>query len=133
MKKIALLLVITLVLGLSVVAHAGATKYTLTQGFSADGTESGFVVVNFPKEGKAIGQFQVRGLDPNKDYWAYYYDPAQSPEVIGMVKVNKRGSGHLHVATDEAVEIPGFWLGIADTDTGITSADVVLYTWVVWP
>jgi len=134
MKKVALLLVVVLVLGISVMAYAGATKYTLTLGDAADGTESGFVVVNFPKEGKAIGQFQVRGLDPDKDYWAYYKEPSKPSEVIGMVKVNQSGSGHLHVMTDEAEPIPGFWLGIANRDSPPpTSSEVILYTWVAWP
>ena len=134
MKKIAVLLTIALVLGVSLAAYAGATKYTLTQGSAASGTESGFVVVNFPKEGKAIAQFQVRGLAPG-DYWAYYLDPSNPPsEIIGMVKVNKSGSGHLHVMTDEAEPIPGFWLGIANRDSPPpTSSEVILYTWVAWP
>lgn len=129
MKKIALLLIVALVLGISVMAYAGSTKYILEQGLAASGSESGFVIVHWVKEGKAIGQFQVRGLTPG-DYWAYVEDPPDLPMVLEKLKVNQKGSGHLHVMGDDAEPSDGFWLGIADTDTGITSGNVVLVIWV---
>jgi len=135
MKKTAVLLAIALVLGFSLAAYAGATKYPLTQGDAANGTESGFVVVNFPKEGKAIGQFQVRGLAPG-DYYAYYKEKGKASVVIGKIKVNQSGSGHFHAMTDE-MERPSegwVWLGIANRESPPpTSDEVILYTKVFWP
>ena len=125
MKKIAVLLAIALVLGVSLAAYAGATKYVLDQGTAADGTESGFVVVNFPKEGKAIGQFQVRGLDPNEDYWAYVRDDGDIT-ILGLLKVNKHGSGHLHVVADPGEpSTPGVEIGI--TTDGVDASTQILY------
>jgi len=146
MRKIALLLIVALVLGISVMAYAGPTKYTLTltQGDGAVGTESGVVILNFPKLpgpdmddfGIIIGRFQVRGLNPNLDYWVYSQENlGEEFELKGKVKVNKRGFGHFVAMTNEAWQDPAedsFYLGIVN-DENPTDVNVVLSAEALWP
>ncbi|TET74528.1 MAG: hypothetical protein E3J56_02275 [Candidatus Aminicenantes bacterium] len=97
MKKTAILLAIVMVLGISLVAYAGATKYTLPAGSAATTTESGWVIVNTNPQ-MTILNFQVDGLPvgSGQQYWAYYKYPGVAPVVLGELKVNKKGSGHLN-------------------------------------
>jgi len=127
MRKIALLLIVALVLGVSAAAYAGAVKCTFMQGTDAiTHEESGFVVINWITEDKAIGQFQVRGLDPTLDYWAYVRDAGGTPTILGPLKVNKHGSGHLHVVVDPGEpSTPGVEMGI--TTDGVNAITQILY------
>jgi len=126
MRKIALLLIVALVLGVSAAAYAGVVKCTFIQGTDAiTHEESGFVVINWITEDKVIGQFQVRGLDPDQDYWAYVKDPGGTT-ILGPLKVNKHGSGHLHVVTESGEpSTPGVEIGI--TTDGDDASTQILY------
>ena len=126
MKKIALLLIVALVLGVSAAAYAGAVKCTFMQGADPiTGEESGFVVINWITEDKVIAQFQVRGLDPNEDYWAYVRDDGDTT-ILGPLKVNKHGSGHLHMVVDPGEpSTPGVEIGI--TTDGVGAITQILY------
>lgn len=126
MKKTTMLLAIALVVGISLVAYAGATKFTLTQGKAATDTESGFAIVNDDTdEEQTIIQFQVRGMAPGT-YWAYYKYPSKFPVVLGQLKVNKRGHGHYHA--NVPILSRWYWLGVSNTPTGITQYTAILYT-----
>ncbi|MBA7492126.1 hypothetical protein ES702_02675 [subsurface metagenome] len=131
MKKTGILLTILLVLGIAVVAYAGAIKVSLypdtaNAGALEDPAASGFVIVNQNKQG-AIAQFQVRGLTPGKQYWGYCYDIAAASFIdIGELKMNKFGSGHLHAANGP-VPAGNYWFGVSDVDPdGMTAANQVL-------
>jgi len=127
MKKLIILLVI--ILGISLVAYAGATKYTLNQCDQATGTESGWVIVNTNPQ-MTVLEFQVDGLPvgSGEQYWAYYLPVGAPPVVIlGEIKVNKFGSGHLNARVPGGIS--NFWVGVANRSTTpppITSDDVVL-------
>jgi len=126
MKKIALLLIVALVLGVSAAAYAGAIKCTFIQGADAiTGEESGFVVINWITDDKVIAQFQVRGLDPDENYWAYVKDDGDIT-ILGPLKVNKHGSGHLHMAVDPGESsTPGVEIGI--TTDNVNASKQILY------
>lgn len=127
MKKRAMLIAVALVVGIALAAYAGATKYALDTG-PAGTTESGWVIVNNNPQ-KTIVNFQVDGLPvaAGQQYWAYYLDPPNLVQILGELKVNKKGSGHLnaHVAGG----IPsGSYLGVANRDSPLpTSSQVVLF------
>lgn len=131
MKKIALLLVVALVLGVSAVAHAGITKYIFDEEAPQEtGEESGFFILNWVNDGKGIIQFQVRGLEPGR-YWAYAEDINHGTMIFGELKMNKHGSGYLHyVRYDPQPNDEGVWIGIANTDIGVSNANAVLLKWV---
>ncbi|GAG30557.1 unnamed protein product [marine sediment metagenome] len=131
MKKVALLLVVALVLGVSAAAHAGTTtRYIFDRGPQAttDGEESGFVILKWVNDGKGLVEFQVRGLDPGQ-YWAYVQN-VDGTWIFGELKMNKNGSGHLLFVNDEPdPNPPEFTIGIANTqDAGNENA--VLLKWV---
>ena len=133
MKKTGILLTVLLVLGIAVVAYAGAIKIDLyldmkQAGQNEDPAASGFVIVNQNKQG-AFAQFQVRGLTPGKQYWGYcYYVADASFFDIGEFTMNKSGSGHLHAASEEGPPPAGnYWFGVSDVDPdGMTAANQVL-------
>ena len=133
MKKTGILLTVLLVLGIAVVAYAGAIKIDLfldmnQAGEKEDPAASGFVIVNQNKQG-AFAQFQVRGLTPGKPYWGYcFYIPDNDFTDIGKLTMNKFGSGHLHAASK--IETPpagDYWFGVSDMDPDVmTAANQVL-------
>jgi len=150
MKKIAILLVVALALGLSAITYAAQpTKYNLIQGPAGLGTDAeGSVFVSFPKLsgpelddfGIVIGRLQAHGLDPDLDYWVYSQDEPDDEFMIhGKVKVTKKGFGHLTVTGNQAWQEPGpppdpsFELGIVDTNVNPNDTNVVLYAEVFWP
>ena len=133
MKKIIILSMI-LILGISLVAYAGATKYELMPHVAAVADESGWVIVNTNPQ-KMILNFQVDGLpvDDNQEYWAFYYNyDTKVLEVLGQLKVNKFGSGHLNAHVSEGIS-ENFQVGVANCETGIGNSDVVLYVIVPLP
>ena len=118
MKKLIILLII--ILGISLIAYAGATKYTLVLGCSSDiaNTESGWVIVNTNPQ-MTILEFQVDGLvvGEGERYWAIgrpVGSLAGVAKILGELKVNEFGSGTLNV------HIPG---GISDYFIGIENED----------
>ena len=130
MKKIALLLVVALVLGVSAVAHAGITRCIFDLGPKATGEESGFFFFNWVNDGMALGEFQVRGLEPGR-YWAYVEDIRGQTMIFGELKMNEHGSGYLHLlAYDPEPNTEGFWICVADTDIDVSKEDAVLRKWV---
>ena len=153
MKKVALLLVIALVLGLSAMTYpAKPTEHNLIQGPAGLGTDAeGSVFVSFPKLsgpelddfGIVIGRLQAHGLDPDLDYWVYSQDePGDEFVIHGKVKVNKNGLGHVvitgNTAWQEYDPLTGwfdvsFELGIVDTNVNPKDTNVVLYAEVFWP
>ena len=131
MKKTGVLLTGLLVLGIAVVAYAGAIKVSLypdtnQAGALEDPAASGFVILNQNKQG-GIAQFQVRGLTPNKQYWGYCFDIAANSFMdMGEFKMNKFGSGHLHAANGPLPE-GDYWFGVSDVDPdGMAAANQVL-------
>ena len=134
MKKLIILLII--ILGISLVAYAGANKYELGQHTPAFGTETGWVIVNTNSQMMVL-EFQVDGLplDVNQQYWAFYYNyDTSSLEVLGQLKVNKFGSGHLNAHVSEGIS-EHFQVGVAVTADPIAdpinNGNVVLYYVVV--
>ena len=128
MKKTGILLTVLLVLGIAVVAYAGAIKVSLYRdtdnaGALEDAAASGFVIVNQNKQG-AFAQFQVRGLTPGKPYWGYcFYVPDNDFTDIGKLTMNKSGSGHLHAASKIVPPAGNYWFGVSDVDPdGMTDA-----------
>ena len=129
MKKIASLLVVVLVLGVSAAAHAGSIKYIFDQGDKATGEESGFVIFNWVNDDKGLVEFQVRGLDPRGQY-VWYVQNVHGIWIFGELKMNQNGSGHLHYVNDDPdPNTEGFWIGIVNPDI-VSKADAVLLTWV---
>ena len=123
MKKLIVILVI--ILGISLIAYAGVTKIDLAQWRAAVEDESGWVIVNINPQ-KIILEFQVDGL-PVGEYWAYYWDFNSDPVVLGQLKVNKFGSGHLNAHVSEGIS-ESFQVGIADDISVVIGNDqVVLY------
>jgi len=121
MKKIAVLLAIALVLGVSLAAYAGAKKYVLEPTLAAPGA-SGFVIIHYVKEEKTIGQIQVRGLVPGMYEVMVGSGPPGDP-LLGTIEVKKNGSGHLHVVRDDAEPTTDpFTINIVDG-----SSNVVLF------
>lgn len=118
MKKTGILLALLLVVGIVVVAYAGAINIPLvldkknSGGDEENPAASGFVIVN-QNPRKTIVEFQVRGLTPDEDYWAYYYsetDPGWYE--IGELKMNKFGSGHVHKNMDR-FDSGDYWFGVS--------------------
>ena len=129
--KTSILLAIALILGISLVAYAGAIKVSLSRdtanaGALEDPAARGFVIVNQNKQG-AIAQFQVRGLTQGKQYWGYCYDVTATSFIdIGEFTMNKSGSGHLHAANGP-VPAGDYWFGVSDVDPdGMSAANQVL-------
>jgi hypothetical protein len=132
MKKL-LILSILLILGISLVAYAGATKYELIPYKTAGDNTSGWVIVNTNPQ-KMILEFQVDGLpvDNNQEYWAYYYNyDTKELEVLGQLKVNKFGSGHLNAHVSEGIS-ENFQVGVANCEN-MADGDVTLYVIVPLP
>lgn len=121
MKKIAILLTIALVLGISLAAYAGATRYVFDHFYTTiTGNESGFAVVNNQTNGpnpKTIIEIQVRGMDPSTPYWGYYHLGGVGDTWIslGELKINKSGSGHVHAKVTPALS-GSFWVGVSQAD-----------------
>jgi hypothetical protein len=125
MKKIIILLI--LILGISLVAYAGATKYTLME-HNGTGSETGWVIVNINPQ-KTILEFQVDGLTAGEKYRAFYWDyalPYSGIIEIGELKVNKFGSGHLNVHLSEGISEP-CQIGVWVSEDDISNSNVVLY------
>jgi len=95
MKKLIILLII--ILGLSLIAYAGATKEDLVKGPGAVGIHvnaSGFVIINETPEGDTttVVQIQVRDAAANCTYYV-----RSNAEPRGSFTTNKKGSGHFHL------------------------------------
>jgi len=123
-KKLIILLI--LILGISLVAYAGATKYTLIE-YNDSGTE-GWVIVNINPQ-KTILVFQVDGLTAGEKYRAFYWDyalPYSGIIEIGELKVNKFGSGHLNVHLPEGIS-ESCQIGVWMSESVISPSNVVLY------
>jgi hypothetical protein len=120
MKKIIILLII--ILGISLIAYAGANEYPLEQGCSPDVNlnEGGWVIVNTNPQ-KTILNFHVDGLTVGNGerYWAIGRPvgaPSGDAEIFGELKVNKFGSGHLNVHV--AGGISDYYIGVECKRTG---------------
>ena len=131
MKKTTILLTLVLVVGIALAAWAGATKIDLyldTQQLAGQAEApgaSGFVIVN-ENPRKTVIQFQVRGLTAGERYWAYYFAVPGGPhKVLGELKMNNFGSGHLHVNFPGTIAST-YWLGVCDTDENPVAANQVL-------
>ncbi len=127
MKKIASLLVVVLVLGVSAAAHAANTKIIFDQGPEATEEASGFVMFNWVNDGKVVIVFQVRGLDPSGQYVVYVENEIDI-YIFGELKMNKNGSGHLYLLRDPDPDPLKSWIGIANTDIGVGNTYAVLLT-----
>jgi hypothetical protein len=130
MKKLIVLLII--ILGISLVAYAGATKCDLVKHTAAVDDESGWLIVNTNPQ-KTILVFQVDGLPVGEDihYYAYYTD-GQTIYPLGELKVNKFGSGHLNVSVsvDDAPSFDSFFIGVSNAETiPMNGSTVVLVRW----
>ena len=113
MKKIIILLII--ILGISLVAYAGATKLFLDPGCSYTGG-SGWVIVNTNPQ-MTILEFQVDGLavGESQRYWVIGRPvgaPNEDAEIFGELKVNEFGHGTLNVRVQGGIS--DFYVGIED-------------------
>ena len=77
-------------------------------------------------------------MEVQDEYWVYHLTPGAGPSVvIGSLKLNKFGSGHLTVELGYTIPVgttgdgrTGIHFGVSNTDTAPTKVNVVLYTWV---
>lgn len=118
MKKTTVLLIGVLVLVISLVAYAGATKVVFLYGPGRVGDHSdatGFAIVNQTPEGNTttVVQIQIRDAAPN---FTYYVISAGATR--GSFTTNGRGSGRLH-------------FNLSPTDTGL-GAWLTVRTWDGW-
>ena len=114
MKKI-IILSLLLILGLSLVAYAGATKVVFFQGPGAVGDHkdaSGFAIINETPEGATttVVQIQVRDAAANFTYYVY------SAGSRGSFTTNIKGSGNFHLNLSPEDSVLGFWLNIRTSD-----------------
>ena len=101
MKKIATLLAVVLVLGISLVVYAaGADKVDFVQTDACDTVDNeihanagGFVIINQTPGGttEVAIQIQIRDAAPGWTYAVYSGD-----NLLGCFTTNKKGYGHLH-------------------------------------
>ena len=126
MKKLIVLLII--ILGLSLVAYAGATKVVFFQGPGAVGEHSeasGFAIINETPEGATttVVQIQVRGAAANFTYYVW------SEESRGSFTTNKKGSGnfHLNLSPEDTVLDPWLCIRTSDEFPGWGNENLVLW------
>ena len=123
MKKLIILLII--ILGLSLVAYAGATKVVFIQGQGAVGDHadaSGFAIRNETPEGNttAVVQIQVRDAAAN---FTYHVQSGGIPR--GSFTTNKKGSGHFHFNC--SLEEPlGNYIAIRTVEDGNNTDELIL-------
>ena len=124
MKKLIILLII--ILGLSLVAYAGATKVVFFQWLGANGIHvdaSGFVIINETPEGDTttVVQIQVRDAAPNFTYYV-----RSKGETRGSFTTNIKGSGSFHLNLSPEDIILGPYLTIRSSDEKDTDLNLVL-------
>jgi len=77
-------------------------------------------------------------MEAQTEYWVYHLTPQAGPSVvIGGLKLNKFGSGHLTIELPYTIPVgttndgrTGYHFGISTIDTAPNKNHVVLYTWV---
>ena len=133
MKKTTMLLAITLVLGISLVAYAGATKVVFFQGPGAvDEHEnaSGFAIINETPEDdiETVVQIQIRNAAPNFTYYVW-----SAGESRGSFTTNKRGSGHFHLNLRSGDTPLGTYLSIRSWDGWDAANTNLVLVYPSWP
>jgi hypothetical protein len=109
---------------------AGATKFVPTLGGGATGTESGFFIVNDADGVQTVIEIQVRGLPLPATYYAYIYDIATSTFTdLGVLTVNKAGSGHFHANVAPCIPRP-YYLGVGNAPSPLPPNQIL---WVLVP
>jgi len=125
MKKLIILLII--ILGLSLVAYAGATKVEFFRGPVVDEEDehsgiNGFAIINKTPEGNttAVVQIQVRDAAAN---FTYHVQSKSIPR--GSFTTNKKGSGHFHFncSLEEAL---GLYIAIRTVEGGNNTDELIL-------
>ena len=129
MKKI-IILSILLILGLSLVAYAGATKVVFFQGDAATGIHedaSGFAIINETPEGETTTVVQIQVRDAAA---GFTYHVRSNGEDRGTFTTNKNGSGsfHLNLNPEPEDKVLGGWITIrTEADGGGAGTIVLLY------
>lgn len=117
MKKTGTLLAVVLVLGISLVAYAGAQKVGFFPGEGygyEDGKHSeayGFVIINrAPTEDVEVTiQIQIRDAAASYEYYVY-----SGGSLLGTFTTNKKGYGHFHCNLPSESKLGGYiniWAG----------------------
>lgn len=94
MRRTRMAIVVALVLGISLVSYAGATKVDLVPGPDWDSSTTGFMVVNYTPGGavETTIQIQIRGAVGEAVYEVW-----SGGKFFGDFSTNKKGSGHIHI------------------------------------
>ena len=124
MKKLIILLII--ILGLSIVAYAGATKVVFFQWLGANGIHvdaSGFAIINETPEGDTttVVQIQVRDAAPNFTYYV-----RSKGETRGSFTTNIKGSGNFHLNLSQENYKLGDYITIRSSNETGTHSNIVL-------
>jgi len=126
MKKLIVLLII--ILGLSLVAYAGATKVVFIQGPGAvdeHSEASGFAIINETPEGATTTVFQIQVRSAAANFTSCVWSFAAR----GSSTTNKKGAGHFHLNLSPEDTVPDEWLCIRSSDEfpGWVNTNLVLW------
>ena len=133
MKKTTVLLIGVLVLGISLVAYAGATKVVFSQGPGAVDDHvnaSGFAIINETPEGNTttVVQIQIRNAAPTFTYYVW-----SEGESRGSFTTNKKGFGHFHLNLSPTDTGLGYWLSIRSSDEIAPGNTNLVLVYPSWP
>ena len=145
MKKIAIVLIVCLVLGILVAGQAfaneaGAGKaplydsdgYTNPGGASdTTGSTYGFVIMNTNSSGDLIVQVALKGATPKETYDIWVNQdpgacPLPSPTAPDALTTNGEGNGNAHVKVTRVDGATNFWISAVGGGQMLRSTAVVL-------